>query len=135
MITFTNDLETGVPAIDEQHRELINRINTVISSGVHAAKEETEKTLKFLSDYVDTHFGDEERLQKSFNYPQYSWHHDQHNIYTAEVDKLLKEYRDNGYSIKYKMQLDKSIIDWIIKHIKTADVAFGRWHKKAQTAG
>jgi len=33
MISLTKDMEIGVSKIDEQHKELIDRINTIISNG------------------------------------------------------------------------------------------------------
>ena len=40
MLTLTKDMEIGVAKIDSQHRELIDRLNAVISMGVKAATKE-----------------------------------------------------------------------------------------------
>ena len=59
IIALTKDMETGVSKIDEQHKELIDRLNQVSSMGLKSfSKEETQKTLDFLGDYVVKHFSD-----------------------------------------------------------------------------
>ena len=129
MIALTKDMETGVAKIDEQHKELINRLNAVTSMGVKAvSKEETEKTLDMLGKYIQKHFSDEEALQKQSGYPKYEWHKGQHQIYVAEFKKLEKEFDANGQSAKFTLDLSNSIINWIVRHIKSVDVEFGKYY-------
>jgi len=130
MIALSKDMEVGVAKIDAQHRELIDRINAVTSMGVKSvSKEEAQKTLDLLETYVIKHFGDEEALQKQANYPKYEWHKGQHQLYIAEIKKLKKEFSDNGESAKFILDVSNSIINWIVRHIKSADVEFGKFLK------
>ena len=127
MYKITNDMKTNVELIDKQHEELFSRINEVVSMSTKAAsKEETEKTLKFLGDYIVRHFSDEESLQRKHGYPKYEWHRQQHQNFVKAFNDLKQEYRNNGPSVQYTMQLNKSIIEWIVKHIKTVDVELGK---------
>jgi len=129
MITITKDMETGIAKVDEQHRELVNRINAVVSMGVKSmSNEETQKTLDLLSAYVIKHFGDEEALQQQSKYPKYQEHSKQHKIYIGEINKLKQEFAQNGSSAKFTLDLSKSIIDWIVRHIKSSDVEFGKFY-------
>ncbi len=132
MIAFTKDMEIGVPKIDAQHKELIDRLNAVIAMGAKSVSvEETQKTLKFLGDYIIQHFGDEENLQKQSQYPKYDWHRGQHKIYVAEFQKLQEEFKASGVSAKFTLALNNSIVAWIVRHIKTADVEFGKHYATA----
>jgi hemerythrin len=128
MIELTKDMEVGVSKIDAQHRELISRLNKVLSMGVNAvSKEETQKTLDLLSEYVVKHFGDEEELQKQTSaYNKYEWHKGQHQSYINEIQKLKKEFATSGVSAKFTLELNNSIVNWIVKHIKTVDTEFGK---------
>ena len=127
-ITFTPDLETGMPNIDEQHKELFKRINDVVKCGAASVeKAETEKTLVFLGDYIVEHFTDEEKLQRDSGYPQYEWHRGQHEGYVSEFRKLQREYVKNGPSLDFTMHLNKSVIEWIVKHIRSADKELGAY--------
>jgi len=133
MITLSKDMETGVAKIDEQHKDLVNRLNAVTSMGTKSAsKEETEKTLNLLGEYIAKHFSDEEALQKQSGYPKYDWHKQQHQQYIAEFQKLKKEFATNGSSAKFTMDLSNSIITWIVRHIKSVDVEFGKFYRAHQ---
>jgi hemerythrin len=124
-------MEVGVPKIDEQHRELIDRLNQVMSMGLDdsLSREETKKTLDFLGDYVIKHFRDEEALQKESRYPKYEWHKEQHKFYVDNLNKLKEEFARNGASMKFTLDLNNSIVVWIVKHIKSVDKEFGRYYQ------
>ncbi|MDR1698517.1 MAG: hemerythrin family protein [Prevotellaceae bacterium] len=124
-------MEVGVPKIDAQHKELVDRLNSVTSLGAKSvSKEETKKTLDLLGEYIIKHFGDEEVLQKQSGYPKYEWHKGQHQIYVGEFDKLKKEFDVNGASARFTLDLNNSIVNWIVRHIKTVDVAFGKYYSQ-----
>jgi hemerythrin len=130
MITLTKDMEVGVPKIDAQHKELVDRLNAVTAMGTKSvSKEETQKTLDLLGEYIVKHFGDEEALQRQSGYPKYDFHRGQHQIYVAEFAKLKKEFAANGVSAKFTLDLNNSIINWIVMHIKTVDVEFGKYYR------
>ncbi len=132
MITLTKDMEVGVPKIDAQHKELINRLNAVTAMGAKSvSKEETQKTLDLLGEYIVKHFGDEEALQRQSGYPKYEWHKGQHQIYIAEFQKLKREFAANGVSAKFTLELNSSIINWIVRHIKNVDAEFGKYYSAA----
>ncbi|MDR0442606.1 MAG: hemerythrin family protein [Treponema sp.] len=128
MLEFTPDLEINVPNIDGQHRELFKRINDVLAMGEKSAgKEETDKTLRLLEDYVVKHFGDEEALQKKSGYPKYEWHCEQHKLFLEDFKKLKSEYEKTGPSMEFTLRINKSVIDWLLKHIKFVDTELGKF--------
>ena len=129
MLTLTKDMEVGIIKIDAQHKELINRINAVTGMGARSmSKEETQKTLNLLSEYVVKHFNDEEALQKQVSYPKFEEHRQMHSFYLDEIKKLNKEFAVNGPSAIFTLNLSKSVINWIVRHIKSADVDFGKYY-------
>ena len=131
MITLSKDMEVGVLEIDTQHMELVDRLNALTSMGHDAvSKEETQKTLDLLEEYIVKHFSDEEELQRQNKYPEYEAHKKMHELYINEFQKLKKEFAENGYSLKFTMDLNSSLINWIVKHIKSADVELGKFQKK-----
>ena len=130
MIKFDKSMEVGVKLIDDQHQELISRINAFVGLGVKSySPDETRKMLDSLGSYIKKHFTDEEKLHMSINYPEATWHKGQHALYIKEFEALYKEYNDNGISVAFTLKMTNSIIGWIVKHIKSADVAFGKYHK------
>ena len=130
MVTLSKDMEVGVLEIDSQHMELVNRLNALTSMGHDASsKEETQKTMDLLEEYIVKHFADEEELQRKNKYPEYESHKKLHELYIGEFHKLKKEFADNGHSLKFTMDLNNSLINWIVKHIKSADVELGKFLK------
>lgn len=69
-ILWTPDLATKVDEIDSQHRELFKRINDLLDAcNQGRGKEEVQKVIRFLEEYVATHFGEEEKYMEKYNYP------------------------------------------------------------------
>ena len=94
---FTDDLITGNELIDSQHEELIGRINKLLDScEAGEGKISAIKMLDYLAKYTDTHFGDEEALQKEVCYPDYDKHHAKHEEFKQtiqELNEMLQEER------------------------------------------
>ena len=131
MITLTKDMETGIAKVDEQHKELVRQLNAVLAMGTSSvSKEETQKTIDFLGAYVVQHFKDEEGLQKQSGFEKYEWHKGQHQTFMNEFQKLRAEFVANGPSAQFTVKLNSSIINWIVKHIKSADVEFGKYYQE-----
>ena len=131
MITLTKDMEIGIAEIDEQHKELIDRINALPSMGSKSySPEETQKTLDLLGRYVVQHFGDEEAYQKECNYPKYEWHKGIHQKFIDDFIKIKEEFIKNGASLRFTLDLNRYLDSWIVRHITHVDVEFGRFYVK-----
>jgi len=138
MMDFTPNLLINVPAIDTQHQELFNRLKMLVELGAKAvSKEETEKTLDFLGQYVVKHFGDEEVFQLQCGYPKHIWHREQHLQFVDTFQKLRTKYVQKGVSAQFTNELTVSIVNWVVHHIRVADADIGRFvnSQKLQTAG
>jgi len=132
MLTISKDMEVGVAKIDTQHKELVDRINALTKMGTQSVNsDETKKTLDMLGSYVVKHFSDEEALQKQVNYPEYEAHKQLHKNFIGELDKLKKEFDQNGYSAKFTLEISNTVIKWIVSHIKGSDVKFGKFYNAA----
>jgi len=125
-IEFTSDLEVNVPRIDEQHKSLIALINDLmVWSNAAANKDEIDKAIAHLGAYVVEHFRDEEELQRDSGYPKYDFHKREHEKFLAAFQELKTKYDEQGASFNFTMELNKSIIDWIMRHIKVMDKELG----------
>ena len=68
-IVFDEELYTGNELIDNEHKELIDRVNKLVESCENGKEKVTAvKTLDFLMDYTEFHFSDEEKLQQEVGY-------------------------------------------------------------------
>jgi hemerythrin len=130
MLNLSKDMETGVEKIDAQHRELINRINSLLAvENEPVSEEKTQKTIDYLAEYVVKHFRDEEELQVKSKYPNYAEHKKKHALFVEEFTQLEKEFAGKSHSMEFTMKLNSTLITWIVKHIKGDDVEFGKFYK------
>lgn len=120
---FDETLVTGNEMIDSQHKELIDKINKLLDSCENGNdKLAAVKTLDYLSDYTDFHFGAEEKLQEEIEYPGYEEHKKEHENLrkvVAELHEMLVE--EEGPSPAFVEQVNKNVIEWLYRHIKGFD--------------
>ena len=119
---WNKDLETGNINIDNQHRELFRRFDSLMDAcHQRKGKEEVCKVLLFLGDYVKTHFAMEEELQKASNYPGYSAHKEQHEGFIKELDQLEQQLKAEGATLSLVIQTNQRVVSWLINHINVKD--------------
>lgn len=120
--SWDKSLITGNSEIDRQHKSLIDAINGLLGACSQGkGRDEVDKTLKFLQDYVVKHFRDEEKLQLKSNYPDYKAHKEKHEAFKKTVNDIVEEYNKSGASIQLVAKVNSSIAGWLITHIKSED--------------
>ena len=120
---FDDSLVTGNEMIDSQHRELIDKINKLLDS-CETSKDKVVavKTLDYLADYTEFHFGEEEKLQEAISYPAITEHkkeHDKLRQVVKDLYNMLEE--EEGPSDAFVEQVNKNVIEWLYRHIKGFD--------------
>ena len=130
-IDWSDDLSVGVELIDEQHKQLIEHLNN-LSNAVKNYQGPTEipDTLSFLIDYTDFHFSEEEQSMKAHNYPAYDTHKAKHEEFKTILAYMESEFRDDGPTAQLAESIDTLLVNWLLKHIKSVDVAFGAFLKE-----
>ena len=111
---------TGVPQIDEQHRELLRQFETLLVA-IHENRPEERipELLAFLADYVNTHFFTEEEHMRGTRYPGYVAHKAIQDDMRAQVRGLVE-----GYDTDHSIMNDQVLVfltDWLIGHIQDHD--------------
>ncbi len=132
---WTPDLSVGVSEIDEQHRELFSRINDlVLAIRQSVCKYRIGDVIRFLEDYVVSHFGMEEELMDRLRYPEFTSHKAQHAHFIRQFsilkDELIK--LDGGKkrgSYELSVTTNQIVVDWIIAHVKHTDRQLGEFLK------
>src|SRR5690349_11932266 len=106
-IHWEENLITGVPAIDEQHKEIfarIDKLSEAIENG--GCDVEVEKLLEFLNEYADTHFSDEEKLMSLYQYPDLEEQHQHHEQFKGNITKLLEMLNNNVPTKEIAIRID-----------------------------
>ncbi|GLC80860.1 bacteriohemerythrin [Lacrimispora brassicae] len=120
--TFTKDLETGNQLIDSEHRQLIDAVNNLLAAcSTGKGRAELANTTKFLQDYTARHFGNEEKLQLQYQYPDYVNHKRYHEEFKKVVAGICSKLDKEGPSITLVGEVNSAIAGWLISHIKRED--------------
>ena len=132
---WTPNLSVGVEEIDNQHKELFNRINNLVDAiKDHTCKYKIGDVIQFLEDYIHTHFDTEEGYMVRFSYPEYPAHKAQHEIFKRNFAELRGELeaieggRMKG-SYDLSVHTNQVVVDWILEHISTVDKRLGSFLK------
>jgi len=130
-ISWRDDLAIGVEQIDNQHKELIARIDGLFEAcNKGKGKEEVLKIIAYLGDYVVTHFSDEEELQKKYGYPEYNSHKTLHTQFIKDFGILKDSVDKEGVTPSLIIKMNKLLIDWLLNHIKKTDKALAAFINK-----
>lgn len=127
---WTADLSVGVEAIDNQHKELIRRMNNFFQSMEGDSREKVLEMLSFLGEYVVTHFRDEEALQVRYNYPGYAEHRKLHQDFMKDVGEMTADIKKNGFTVATKAMVGMTLTSWLTLHIRRADKAVGDYIRR-----
>ena len=121
---FDETLFTGNTTIDEQHKELIDRINKlmILCENEKPAKKEAIKMLEYLADYTEYHFAEEEKLQEEIEYPGREEHKKKHDELRRTVEVLHEMLEEQeGPTDAFVEAVNKNVINWLYGHIKGFD--------------
>ncbi len=122
---WTPDLSVGVEQIDNQHKELISRMNAFFDSMSTDSQAKVMEMLGFLEDYVITHFKAEEALQLRYNYPGYAAHRKLHQAFMADVRQLSENIINGGFTVATRSLVGSTLTNWLMLHIRKEDKAVG----------
>ncbi len=115
---WTEDLETGIQVIDDQHKRIIGYINELHHASETGSATEVQEVLEGLLDYTITHFQFEEELQARANYPFLKAHQRVHEIFMKRI-ATFRERANNGENII--PELLSMLKVWLSSHIKGDD--------------
>lgn len=121
---WTDSLLCGIPAMDEQHRELFLQLD-ILRDG--RDKHQVAKVLWFLSDYLIKHFADEEMLQLKSGYPRTARHRGIHADFIKTVTDMRKKLEQSSDSRQVALEINRAVCGWLREHILTEDKEFGRY--------
>jgi hemerythrin len=122
VVGWNDDLLVGVEIIDNQHKELFNRIDKLFEAMKSGkGKVEIINTLKFLEEYVVIHFYSEEDYMKKINYSGFNLQHAQHELFKKDIIELKETIEAKGASITLLFDSQKKINAWLRNHIMVLD--------------
>ncbi len=125
-INWNDSLSVKINSIDLQHKKLIDLINGFydhINQGSQKVK--MLELIKSLKDYTVFHFSTEEKYMKQYNYPEFSNHKKEHEIFIKKVHDFEDRYM-NGKLI-LTIEITNFIKDWVTNHIMNTDKKYSEF--------
>lgn len=129
---FAAALYTRNAIVDGQHKELIDTVNKLYEAIEQGkGKEKALETLDFLASYTVFHFGGEEKLYEANKYPKLAEHKALHDAFVGVVRGLQEKLIKEGPSDAFAALVEKEITNWLVNHIKGADMSAIEWINNA----
>ncbi len=116
---WNQELVLGIASIDEQHRELVDRINA-LNEQIGNPKA-AGPLLEDLVDAAMNHFIAEEELLKRHGYAQADAHTQAHSGETSKLVELLDQIHADAAA--FKPAHLAALKDWLTQHILVDDKA------------
>lgn len=126
LLEWKEQYSLGVPAVDHEHRELIDLINALYASVKGPATNVT--VIDFLGELyarISAHFALEEKIMRDSHYDQYRDHKTDHERLLDDIRDLMDDYED-GVQVDVEV-FGKHLDEWFSEHFRTRDACL---HKK-----
>lgn len=124
IIKWRESYETGVEEMDEQHKKLIELINTmyrVMRQQQDGAA--VDEVLNEMTNYAAMHFQAEEAMLKDKSYHGYESHVALHAEYIKTIERLKSEYQTDPAAAEKKIYT--FLRNWWLDHIVKEDSQYG----------
>ncbi len=126
-LAWGEHLATGIGTIDDQHRELFDRLNAFLAAcDAGQGKSELVGMLQFLDDYVAFHFRAEELIQEERGYPDRARHRQYHRMFIDSLTGLKRRFLIEGPTTDLVAEINRFTVGWLIDHIGEKDREFAR---------
>jgi hemerythrin len=120
-LVWTDDLNTGIPVIDGQHRQIVDYINQLHDARLKNDRQAVGDVINNLIDYTLSHFSFEEELMVESGYPFAGPHKRVHDVFVKRVGEYQLRYK-SGEDISG--ELHALLMRWLVGHIKNDDAAY-----------
>jgi hemerythrin len=124
-------LTIGINIIDEQHGEFLTHLKGLrdaLSGGV-GSRDRLMRTLRYLDEYMEHHFGTEERYMRLYHYPGILLHQREHTAfrqrYEAFKQKVLDHDARGELTAFLAVEVERDLEAWLADHILKIDRKMG----------
>jgi len=125
VIKWREGFKINISQIDDEHQHLFVLVKALDLQVV-------EQTIDELLDYVVTHFSNEQALMERSGYPAFDQHLKLHEEFSAQITDFL--WSGESWTEERVQRLRRFLNKWLIGHIMTHDLRFGRWYAERRTA-
>jgi len=122
MIKWNDGLNLGVKALDDDHKKLLDIINSLsLSLDIKKSQDLIDSTFSNLENYALEHFKREEELLKKCNYKYLDKHIQSHSMFSVKLAELKAKF-NNSKDENATKEVIAFLTDWLFDHIIEEDI-------------
>lgn len=131
IIKWRESYGTGIPSMDNQHRNLLDLINRMyrIMRKVEVAGT-IEEVLDGMADYSIHHLREEESLLQANGYAEFDEHCASHQIYLDKMEQFMAEWNTGDDKEAVVKEMYAFLRKWWLDHIVEEDRKYGEYLKE-----
>ncbi len=116
-------METGIPVVDAQHKQLVRRLNELgLEMKKGRGRESVADLLAFLRRYAKVHFDTEERLMRECDYPGIEEHLARHAEFRKDFEHHLEAFAGNPAERSATLDIHEWMMSWLQQHVMSTDL-------------
>ena len=119
-IEWRDEFALGIPAVDREHRELIERINFMLLQAHATDGHAAGRFLGALYTAIAAHFALEEHFMAARRYDRFAEHKAQHKELLGQLREIMRECESGGFA-GCSDRLAPRLRDWFWRHFQTMD--------------
>lgn len=126
MFVYTEDYMLGIPTIDEEHKKLVELLNTALEQlkSTELDLQSFASQLKAdLQEYANTHFAHEEAYMEQIQDPELPKQKKEHAEFMKKVDDFCVDSTLTAQNLEEIMQF---WVHWLFHHILHSDMMIGK---------
>ena len=127
LIEWKEEYSVNVKEIDNQHKKLVEIINSLYSVINNIDIDDKKLVVLFadLISYADLHFNTEEGYFDKFGYPESKHHKDAHKLFRKKIFSLITQYKKK--KIEATFELVDFLEDWFLGHLAIEDKKYSKF--------
>ena len=128
-MSWQDSFSVNVKEIDDQHRNLIEMVNTLHDAMLaNKGREAHMATIGSMANYAKIHFETEEKYMRRFDFPYLSSHKEEHDRFTDKALELKARAESNAFILT--LEILAFLKEWLNDHILGTDAKYSQYFNR-----